>query len=183
MAIISGMKKNIAICTLIIFTLLLLFGCVGIGRENPDFLRIHIRANSDSQCDQEVKLTVRDSLIGYLSPLLRNAKTRNSAEKIIIAHKDGIEKAVDELLYSCGYYYGCEVYVDTEYFDKRSYENLTLEEGYYKAIIVNLGTGKGKNWWCVAFPPLCFTSEDYDNVNYKSILYEIVKKYSDKEKK
>ena len=90
---------------------------------------------------------------------------------------------MDELLYSCGYYYGCEVYVDTEYFDKRSYENLTLEEGYYKAIIVNLGTGKGKNWWCVAFPPLCFTSEDYDNVNYKSILYEIVKKYSDKEKK
>lgn len=20
-----------------------------------------------------------------------------------------------------------------------------------------LGTGEGKNWWCVAYPPLCFT--------------------------
>ena len=74
--------------------------------------------------------------------------------------------------------------VDTEYFETRSYGDLTLDEGYYRAVIVELGTGEGKNWWCVAYPPLCFTlSENYENINYRSILYEVVKKYLDKEGK
>ncbi len=176
------MKKNIAVLLVVIIMVLMLFGCVTKAMPNPDFLRIHIRANSNAQGDQEVKLAVRDSLIGYLSPLLRNAKTRKEAEKIVLSHAVDIERAVDELLYSCGYFYGCSLVVDTEYFEKRTYENLTLEEGFYRAIILNLGTGNGKNWWCVAFPPLCFVSEDYDNVVYKSILYEIVKKYSEKER-
>lgn len=179
------MKKNALIfltTILIVMTVGCALGCVADNRPNSDYLRIHIRANSNRKCDQEVKLAVRDSVVGYLTPLLRDAKTRNQAEKIIISHKEKIQRLTDELLYSCGYYYGCKIKVDTEYFDKRTYGDLTLNEGYYRAIIIDLGEGEGKNWWCVAFPPLCFTSEDYSNVTYKSILYEVVKKYIEKEK-
>lgn len=176
------MKKN-AIILLIMIFMFLFFGCVQSVSPDEGYLRIHIRANSNYPCDQEVKLVVRDSLVKYLSPLLSEAQNKEDAEKIVISHIPVIEKATDELLYSCGYFYGCEVKVDTEYFGKRRYENVVLEEGYYRAVIVNLGTGKGNNWWCVAFPPLCFTYDDYENVNYKSILLEVVKKYSDKEGK
>ena len=166
----------------------MLFLCALVGclqqRENSDYLRIHIRANSDLAADQEVKLVVRDSVIEYLSPFLQNAKTRQEAEKIVLSHASEMEKAIDELLYSCGFFYGCTVRVDTEYFETRSYGDLTLDEGHYRAVIVELGTGEGKNWWCVAYPPLCFTlSENYENINYRSILYEVVKKYLDKEGK
>ena len=177
------MKKFITLilCLISCFaTAILSFGC-----ENPndDYLRIHIRANSDSADDQEIKLTVRDGVVGYLSPYLSKAKTRKEAEEIILSKKSELENSIDELLYSCGYLYGCELVLDEEYFEEKSYGDLTLPAGYYRAIIVNLGTGKGKNWWCVAFPPLCFTlGEDYKNANYKSILYEIIKKYHEEGK-
>ena len=176
------MKKNIA---LILILILLAFaaGCVQTISPSDGYLRIHIRANSNLDCDQEVKLAVRDSLVKYLTPLLSEAETRIDAEKIILSRITEIEKITNELLYSCGYFYGCNATVDTEYFEERSYGDLVLKEGYYRAVILNLGTGEGKNWWCVAFPPLCFTSDDYDNINYKSILLEVVKKYSEKEEK
>lgn len=180
------MKKNaLFVLTLMtmVLTLIFMFGCIEYGTDEDDYLRIHIRANSNLPCDQEVKLAVRDSLVQYLSPLLSEARTREEAEKIIISHIPEIETVTNELLYSCGYYYGCEAEVNTEYFEKKRYGNLELEAGYYRAVILNLGTGEGQNWWCVAFPPLCFTSDDYDNINYKSILYEIIKKYSKKEGK
>ena len=177
------MKKKIAtgICLILLF-LCVLAGC-STEEANGDYLRIHIRANSDAACDQDVKLAVRDSLIGYLSPFLQEASTRRQAEEIVTSRAGEIERAVNELLYSCGFYYGCTVRVDTEYFDERSYGSLTLPEGAYRAIIVELGSGQGKNWWCVAFPPLCFTlDENVENVQYKSILVEIVKKYVKKER-
>lgn len=152
----------------------------------PDetYLRIHIRANSDEKSDQEIKLAVRDEMIEYLSPLLSPASSRREAEKIVLSHREELRNATDEFLTKCGFDYGCEVSVRTEYFDERSYGDLTLSEGYYRAVVVELGSGLGKNWWCVAFPPLCFTlDENYENAVYKSYLYEIVKKYLQKEGK
>lgn len=175
------MKKLLSILFLILFLFPCLAGCS--EKEDPNYLRIHIRANSDSPDDQEIKLVVRDSVVEYLSPLLQSAKTRQEAEKIVLSHVDKLEKQIDELLFSCGYFYTCSVRIDTEFFEEKTYGDLTLEKGYYRAVIVALGTGEGKNWWCVAFPPLCFAlGEDYQNIQYKSIVYEVVKKYLREEK-
>ena len=79
------MKKNaLFILTLMtmLLTLIFMFGCIEYGTNEDDYLRIHIRANSNLPCDQEVKLAVRDSLVQYLSPLLSEARTREEAEKI-----------------------------------------------------------------------------------------------------
>ena len=39
--------------------------------------------------------------------------------------------------------------------------DITLPQGYYNAIRLTLGEGNGENWWCVAYPSLCFKeSED-----------------------
>lgn len=41
------------------------------------------------------------------------------------------------------------------------YGDLVYPAGVYDAILITLGEGKGENWWCVLFPPLCFI--DYEN--------------------
>lgn len=179
------MKKIYAIllCGVILVSVFsCFFGCDALADET--YLRIHIRANSNEQADQEIKLAVRDGMIGYLSPLLSGAKTRFEAERIVLSHQSDLQSFVDEYLSRCGFSYRSTVAVRTERFEERTYGDLTLSEGYYRAVIVNLGTGEGKNWWCVAFPPLCFTlDENYENATYKSFLYEIIRKYLAKEGK
>ena len=56
------------------------------------------------------------------------------------------------------------------------YDGVTLEAGVYDALILELGTGKGDNWWCVVYPPLCFTGGNA-NVIYKSKIAEIIRKF------
>ena len=43
------------------------------------------------------------------------------------------------------------------YFNTRVYENFTLPAGNYDAVHITIGEGKGHNWWCVCFPPMCFS--------------------------
>ena len=76
------------------------------------------------------------------------------------------------------------MYYDNGFILRRpnDYENFTLQSDYYDAIIVNLGSGEGDNWWCVVYPPLCFvnkTNTSAQNIQYQSYLMEIVKKYFD----
>ncbi|MDE7301218.1 MAG: stage II sporulation protein R, partial [Clostridia bacterium] len=66
-----------------------------------------------------------------------------------------------------------------EKFPTRVYGDLTLDEGVYDALIVELGTGTGDNWWCVIYPPLCFTAANSD-VEYRSIIYDIINKFFNK---
>ena len=40
-------------------------------------------------------------------------------------------------------------------FPKKIYGDLVMPAGEYDAVRVVLGEGKGKNWWCVMYPPLC----------------------------
>ena len=44
-------------------------------------------------------------------------------------------------------------------FPAKAYGDLIFPSGDYNAVRVVIGEGKGQNWWCVMFPPLCFTNE------------------------
>ena len=46
-------------------------------------IRFHVLANSDSDEDQELKLKVRDEVIAYLQPKLKNSKDIKESEQII----------------------------------------------------------------------------------------------------
>ena len=45
-----------------------------------------------------------------------------------------------------------------EPFPTREYDTFVLPAGIYEAIRVTIGTGEGKNWWCVVFPRLCISA-------------------------
>ena len=126
--------------------------CKGIREE---ILRLHVIANSDEDYDQELKLKVRDSL-------LRCSETVFSGSEDIISAQGKLQQNTDKLLYSAeeairesGYDYDVKIELARSYFPTRVYDDITLPAGYYKAVRVIIGEGKGKNWWCIMFPPLC----------------------------
>lgn len=140
---------------------------------NADYLRIHIRANSNSDIDQSVKYEVKEAVVKALTPALENVSSKKEAMKIISENLELIDEVSERVLVSHGFYYGAKSRLCQEDFPTRTYGELTLSGGVYDALIVDLGSGEGDNWWCVVFPPLCFVADgEGEKVTYKSLIVE-----------
>lgn len=146
------------------------------NKEEVQYLRIHIRANSNSVQDQNVKYKVKDEVVNALIPYLSQIQTFEEAKDFIEENFDMIEGVADGVLKREGFDYSSSASIKNEHFPTRVYEDLTLEEGDYDALILNLGSGEGDNWWCVVFPAFCFTSSTKSGQNeYISAIWEIIK--------
>ncbi len=167
--------KNEKIHTLLLlFTLpvllLLIFIAEGFSAAEAvrgECIRLHVLAESDAEADQSVKLKVRDAILTETGDLFTSADSFSDALSEITERKEEIELIAERVLRENGFSYGAEVFIDEEYFDTRQYENVTLPAGDYTALKVILGEGKGHNWWCVMFPPLCLpavTEKNEDSV-------------------
>ena len=143
-------------------------------RETDEFLRIHIRADSNETQAQTVKYYVRDAIVNFLTPLVAEAKTKAEATKAIQARLSDLEQVASCVLEQRGFFYGASAELTVEYFPTRVYDEYTLPSGEYAALIVRLGLGAGDNWWCVVYPPLCFAAPTGENVVYKSKIKEII---------
>ena len=150
----------------------------GFTVDNTEFLRIHVRANSNSDEDQSIKYYIKDEIVKYLTPFIAQCHSKNEAVIVIEQKKKTLEYIVDEILKKNGLEYSSRISVKNEEFPTRVYEGITLEKGYYDAVIVELGEAKGDNWWCVVYPPLCFT--DGENVKYSSLILQIIKEFKKK---
>ena len=122
-------------------------------------IRFHVIANSDTEEDQELKLKVRDEVISYLQPKLENSNSIEESEKIIKKEYDNLQEISRDTILANGYEYDVKVGIEYSNFPTKQYSNVILPAGEYKALKVVIGEGKGKNWWCVMFPPLCFVDE------------------------
>lgn len=47
------------------------------------------------------------------------------------------------------------VYLVNMYFPARRYPTGQLPAGRYDAVRIDIGSGGGRNWWCVLYPGLC----------------------------
>ena len=140
------------------------------------YLRVHIRANSNGAEDQAVKYLVRDEVVEYLTPVAAACGTKAEAVSAIGARLEEIEAVAARVLRENGYGYGARASIRAEEFPTRVYGGATLPAGVYDALILELGTGAGDNWWCVVYPPLCF-SGGAANVVYKSKILEIIRDF------
>ncbi len=59
-----------------------------------------------------------------------------------------------------------ETTLTRENFPVKEYGNIVLPQGEYEAYRILIGEGKGQNWWCVMFPPLCFIDVTKGQVAY-----------------
>ena len=149
------------------------------ANADTDFLRIHVRANSNSDEDQKVKYLVKDKVVEFITPYIKECVSKQTAIKVMESLTDEIEGVCESELKANGFNYSATAEIRKEKFPTRVYGSLTLEEDVYDALIIELGTGKGDNWWCVIYPPLCFTSASAD-VEYRSIIYDIINKFKNK---
>ena len=122
-------------------------------------IRFHVIANSDSDEDQNLKLKVRDAVIDYLQPKLELSNSVEESESIIKSEYKELENISKNIILENGYKYDVSVGIDYSTFPTKQYSNVVLPAGEYKALRIIIGDGKGKNWWCVMFPPLCFVDE------------------------
>lgn len=178
------MKKFFIFC---LFAILVLF-VIGVnvtsenngGFSNSDYLRIHIRANSNSAIDQNIKYKIKDYIVEILTPKLANCNTKQQVVSMISNERLTIENAVNLILKNNNFDYKSHIKINQEAFPTRTYEGYTLESGVYDAIIVELGEATGDNWWCVIYPPLCFvngSSTTSNNIVYKSKIWEIINQF------
>lgn len=127
--------------------------------------RLHILANSDSAEDQQLKLKVRDEILKKSETVFAFS---NSLEETIELCKNNItlfQQTAEQCLKDNGSDYEVKVYVDKEYFNTREYDEITLPSGIYNALKIEIGQGKGHNWWCVMFPAICLSSVTDDELN------------------
>ena len=146
---------------------------------DTDYLRIHVRANSNEQVDQSVKYLVKDEVVKFITPYAAQCTDKAAAMEVIGGILKDIEKVCDRVLKENGFTYTSRANVRAEEFPTRVYGDLTLESGVYDALIIELGSGTGDNWWCVIYPPLCFTSATAD-VQYRSAIWDIINKFRNK---
>lgn len=127
-------------------------------------VRLHIIANSDSASDQAVKYQIRDAVVTYLSPKLKDVTQLSVARKIVEAEKVNLENITMAKLQENNKKYSVKSLYGYYYFPPRTYGAIFVPEGKYEALRIVLGGGEGRNWWCVLFPPLCFTKGSGWNV-------------------
>lgn len=124
-------------------------------------IRLHVRADSDSDEAQELKMKVKSSVVAYIEPLLRDSTGIDESRQILNDNIEAIrENALDTLQDN-----GCEddvaVYFENVYFPAKSYGDVTFPPGEYEAFRIDIGSASGRNWWCVLYPPLCFVDASY----------------------
>ncbi len=133
-------------------------------------LRLHVIAASDSATDQSLKYAVRDSLLSDGESIFRGSETLVQAQEKINESIPFLKLCAERTLRSLGCDYPVTVTVGRTYFPTREYGEITLPAGYYNAVRVIIDEGKGKNWWCVMFPPMCLPAATEDNVNLDDLL-------------
>ncbi len=119
-------------------------------------IRFHIRANSDSDADQNLKMLVKNAVIHQLHDGLAASQSLDETRTYLAANLDAVKACAERVIAENGYRYPVSVYLCRDYFPTKTYGDVSLPPGTYEALRIDIGEAAGHNWWCVMFPPLCF---------------------------
>ena len=158
-----------------IFTIFLLFLFIFVSAKSYSnamsksisnkFLRLHVVANSDSTEDQMLKYQIRDAVLEYMEPTLKDAKSKEEALELLNNSKENIEKIAKKIAFDNNFNYDITVSIGNFYFPTKEYSNFILPNGFYDALQIKIGKASGQNWWCVMFPSLCITEQSCNFTN------------------
>ena len=170
------MKKIIPIIVLII---------LGFNSYNKviipkEAIRFRVIANSNSKYDQENKKIIAKSLSTDIVEILKDTKSLTEARNTLQNNITNFEKEANEVARNNNYKEKINIDYGNHYFPEKEYKGVKYKEGEYESLVVTLGNGKGENFWCVLFPPLCLLEADEENTNkieYKSFIKELIDKY------
>lgn len=158
-------RKSYRIYMYLAFAVLVMMMCWDANRTNAallsgpipqDSIRLRILANSDKAADQAIKRLVRDEIVAAMQTWVKGPHSIEEARAIINEHLPELRELTGRILKEQGYDFGYSVELGVVPFPTKMYGNRVYPAGDYEALRVTIGEGKGQNWWCVLFPPLCF---------------------------
>lgn len=118
-------------------------------------IRLHVVADTDNCEDQEVKLHVRDEVLRLVDTIKDGAASKEEALNRLRDQLPELQKAANRVIQQLGEHYNAVVTLQQEAFPTRFYDTFSLPAGVYDSLRITIGSGEGKNWWCVVFPDLC----------------------------
>ena len=130
------------------------------ARVRQEVLRLHVLASSDSPEDQALKFRVRDRILAETGETFRRADSLSDAKEMAVRSLPAVERAARAALDEAGSGEPVRAEVVRMFFDTRVYDGFTMPAGWYDALRVVIGEGKGHNWWCVLYPPLCISAAE-----------------------
>ncbi len=161
----------------------------GLVNEYEGIIRFHVIANSDSEEDQNLKLHVRNSVVMKLQNALVSCTDIGETRAYIEDNLEEIEGWARDCVRGWGYDYDVKVRIGVSAIPAKQYDDLYFPAGNYEALTITIGEGKGQNWWCVVFPPLClvdasdeaygelFGEDGQGRLVLRSRLLELLEKY------
>ena len=133
-------------------------------------IRYRIIANSDSTKDQMLKMNIKEKLDEEILPILSDSNSIEDSRLVIKDNLDNIKNIVSKYTDDFDVNYG------KNYFPEKTYKGINYDAGNYESLVITLGSGLGKNWWCVLYPPLCLIDKNTNDVEYTTLVKEILKK-------
>ena len=119
-------------------------------------IRFHILANSDSVSDQTLKMRVKESVVNYIYEKTGDFKTVDEVKNFILNNDKTIKSIATKAIADNGYDYTVSSTFGFSDFPVKTYGDVIFPKGTYTSYTIKIGNGKGHNWWCVLYPPLCF---------------------------
>ena len=167
------------LCVAIALFLLLALPTAGEEQVYDSVLRLHILACSDSTEDQNAKIAVRDALLSLTGEEMLAFSSLKEAETWVEANGERLTAEADRVLRERGCEYTARLSLGKKHFDTRVYENFTLPAGYYTALTVTLGEGKGQNFFCMLYPSLCVAPALGDTVSSDTVSEDDTRLFTD----
>ena len=128
-------------------------------------IRFRIIANSNNFDDQQLKMKIKEEIFNYM--IDQDYQNKNRDELISeIKNDHGLNTIISKYTNNYDINYGYN------YFPEKTFQGIKYPSGNYESLVITLGDGRGDNWWCLLYPPLCFIDED--NTEYKSLVKEII---------
>ena len=172
------MKKIIMVVIILIMSFGVFSKPVKI-REN-EMIRFRVIANSNSEEDQYIKNEIVKSITPVIKKINKEASTAEETRIKIQEKNIELRNIIDNSLTRNNSSLTYRINYGDNYFPQKEYKNTTIKEGNYESLVITLGEGKGENFWCILFPPLCLLEveeQENENIEYTSFLKEIFNKY------
>lgn len=170
--------KKVLIISIILVTILTLTKTSEQVLIPDEAIRFRVIANSDSNIDQQTKLKIKSELEKNIFEDLKDKNNLYETRNTLTNNLPKYEQLVSNNLSNNEKF---SINYGINYFPEKEYKGVKYKEGNYESLVVTLGEGNGKNWWCVLFPPLCLLDakekEEKEKVEYKFFVKELIDKY------
>ena len=174
------MKKILLVLSIISF----IYICFNFNEEEsviPDeAVRFRVIANSNTVYDQNIKIQVKNTIQNEIFSLIKDSKSIEDTRKTLYEHQKELYNITRNKLKELNYNKSFDLKYGYNHFPKKKYRGITYKEGNYESLVITLGEGKGDNFWCVLFPPLCLLESDESStsdVEYKFFIKDFIDKY------